>query len=66
MSDTATKQPSRTAQQPRALTASGRWERIWHEAGDPPKPPVSTIGTPDQVAARQFAAWVARGRFSHR
>jgi hypothetical protein len=39
-----------------------RWERVWREAGNPPRPEVSKRGTPEDVAARQFAALVASGR----
>ena len=36
-----------------------RWDRIWREAGNPPRPRVSQMGTAADVAAREYAALVA-------
>jgi hypothetical protein len=43
-----------------------RWNRAWAEIGNPPRPKVSQMGSPADVAAREWAALVASGRPLHR
>ena len=51
-----------STQQRNAQPWRSRYERLWREAGNPPRPQVSRMGSPADVAAREWAAFVASGR----